>query len=556
MMHKKATLAIYGIKDVNEREHSGWTHDHNICLMQNGTILKYLHLERLSRKKHDNRLDLYLEEIIDNNSLELPDEFDIVSVNSILGSAFISKNGRIRFEANIEKKLNPNLVKSFAWYQKTKFKGSYLNAFNCSHELAHIATCIPFFGVYKENSLLIHFDGGASKSNFSAFIFKNNKIRLVEYSWDLRYLARLFFSNVIVFKILNAKQGEHHSVPGKLMGYSCLGDYDPKIENWLKKNDYFNNYWDNPELILQSINIEFGLKFSAFDSKETFFKNVASTMQEIFKRELINKITTLQIQTNTSYLYYSGGSALNILTNSAIIATGQFLDVFIPPSCNDSGLSIGAASLLEIQKGNTINIHNSYLNNIELNNKSVNLISNELLSSVSEIIINKGIIGICNGNGEIGPRALGNRSIICLANNKELAIKVSTKIKKREWYRPMAPIMLSGIAKEVSVEPIHHLSKFMLVDYNIKEQYRQSFEGVLYLTKTARIQTIDKESENPFIHSLLKYLYEKHNVLGLINTSFNSHGEPIVHSEVDARKAGITMGLDAIIINNNLVILK
>jgi predicted NodU family carbamoyl transferase len=140
--------------------------------MRDGEILQYLQLERYTRQKHDNRLDLYLEELIDKDLIKLPEEFDIINVNSFVGNAFISKNGMLN---------------------------------------------------------------------------------VVEYGWDkMGYLSKFFNDNALNFKILNATSNEHCSVPGKLMGYAGYGNYDEKIEKWLKGNDYFKACWKNPEDALQS----------------------------------------------------------------------------------------------------------------------------------------------------------------------------------------------------------------------------------------------------------------------------------------------------------------
>lgn len=114
----KPTLAIYGIKDRNQYPITGYTHDHNLTLMQNGKILAYPHLERYTRKKYDNRLDEFIEEILDKYFPEL-DEFDLISVNSFVGNSFISKNGRLRIEAPYHRDLVIRPEKVYGYYQKT-----------------------------------------------------------------------------------------------------------------------------------------------------------------------------------------------------------------------------------------------------------------------------------------------------------------------------------------------------------------------------------------------------------------------------------------------------
>lgn len=275
--------------------------------------------------------------------------------------------------------------------------------------------------------------------------------------------------------------------------------------------------------------------------------------QHIFERNFINKIILLKELTNADFLYYAGGCALNILTNTKIVEQQIFKNIFIPPCCNDSGLSVGAAALLEKQKGNSIAIHSPYLCNIGLEKTEINTISNELIKAVADILLKGGIIGVCNGNAEIGPRALGNRSLLALANNKELSQRLSMEVKKREWYRPIAPIMLKEIAKKVTNQPINDLSKYMLMDFTIKKEFEQSLEGIIHANQTARIQTIESEKENPFMFNLLEYLYNEYHILALINTSFNAQGEPIVHTSNDAILSAKKMNLDGLIINNQLI---
>jgi carbamoyltransferase len=548
-MNGKPTLAFYGIK------HHSFMHDHNLCFMQNGKILQYLQLERYTRRKYDNRLDLYLEELVENGSLELPDEFDMVSVNSFIGNAFISENGRIRFESPALPRLSVDLEPALARRQLANREWREINACNCPHELAHIASCLPFFGEFRESSLLVSFDGGSSLGNFAAFHFTGGKLKILECSWDeLGYLSKFFNDNPLNFNILGAGREEHCCVPGKLMGYASYGDYDEKIEDWLKGNGYFMGgdgyYWKNSNAILQSIRDTFGTSITGFDNSDPFLQNIAATFQHIFERDFTRKIVRLQEQTGADYLYYAGGCALNIVTNAKIVDMGIFKDVFIPPCCNDSGLSIGAASFLEWKKGNMIQTHTPYLCNTGLDDNAGTAVSSEAIAQVAEIILSDGIVGVCNGNAEAGPRALGNRSLIARADDMEIARKLSMNVKKREWYRPVAPIMLARVAEKVAAQPVHHLAKFMLLDFSVKKEYEKYLGGVIHANNTARIQTIGKESDNPFMFNLLTYMYEKHNVFALINTSFNAQGEPIVHTPENAVQSAKKMGLQGLVINN------
>ncbi len=551
----KPTLAIYGIKDRNLFEYPAYVHDHNVCIMQDGKVLQYLQLERFSRRKYDNRLDLFLEQLIEQKVIDCPEDFDLVCVNDFVGNAFISQNGRLRFEADRMQNLSFDSVKANAYYQYDGWNGKELNAFLCQHEIAHICSNLPFYGEFKDNSLLISIDGGSSLGNYSAFLFKDGKISHIENNWtDLGFASKLFNDNSLSFRMLNAKPGEHCSVPGKLMGFASWGNYDKKIEDWLIKHNYFKEYWKKEDSILNSINQEFGI-VAKYDTHDPFMQNIAATMQRIFENAILQKISLLQKRFHCDYLYYGGGCALNIVTNTKIIESGMFKDVFIAPCCNDSGLSIGAAAFMEMQKGNKIQIHDPYLCNAGLDNTDYEISDNEI-AATAEFLLKRKIVGVCNGSAETGPRALGNRSLIALADSKELARKMSMEVKKREWYRPIAPIMLKENAEKVSFQRPNCLAKFMLMDFTIKPEFQRQMEGVVHSNQTARIQTIETENDNKFMYRLLKYLNEKHGVIALINTSFNAQGEPIVHTPQQAMESAKRMCIDGLVLNGKLLTLN
>ena len=554
----KPTLAIYGIKDRDSGEYPVFVHDHNLCVMQDGKILQYLQLERFSRRKYDNRLDQFIDGLIDDRIISLPEDFDIVCANDFTGNAFISQSGRLHFEANRAENLSPELIPAHAFLGNPKgCSGQELDAWCCSHELAHIFSCIPFYGHFKENSLLVSFDGASSLGNYSAFLYRDGRISHIENNWnDLGFASKFFNDNKLSFRTLNAVPYEHCSVPGKLMGFASLGQYRHEIEEWLQSNNFFNELHKfHSADILNSIQKHFGNTCNEFDTHNKFLQDCAATLQHIFNEAILNKLHTLQEKYRCDCLYYSGGCALNIVANTKIIESGLFKDVFIAPCCNDSGLSIGAATFLEMKKGNSIKPHDPYLCNVGLTTTQYK-IDYSSIEAVADLIMKQGVVGICNGPAEIGPRALGNRSLIALANSKALAAKISMDVKRREWYRPVAPIMLKTNAELVTNQKVSSLARYMLQDFIIKEEYRPQMAGVVHTNNSARIQTIANEAENPFMFHLLTLLQKKYGIIALINTSFNAQGEPIVHTAEQALQSARKMNLDGIVINGKLEVLK
>ncbi len=543
----KPTLGIYGIQDREIYEHPFYVHDHNLAIMRSGRITHFVQQERISRRKRDNTLYIHLKEILKEKKF-LSEDFDLVFVDNVVGRTFLTQNGDVRFEAPMQKNLCEDLEEGKCWWF-----GKEKKAYAINHELAHIFSCLPFFGNFRENSLLVHFDGGASLSNFSAAVFRNNKIKWIEYHWDLKPYSAIYNANALVFSILGAKLPEQNSVPGKFMGFAGLGKYRTEFESWLITNDLFQDIWGKTALFFQKAKTDWNVELGSFDQKHPFIQDVAATLQRIFVKQITKKLKVLAEKTGTQHLYYTGGSALNIVANTAIVNSNTFENVYIPPCTEDSGLALGAAAFMEWKKHGTIERHSPYLNNWNTENYLCKY-SSDSLKIVSEELIKGKIIGICNENGEAGPRALGNRSILALPNSKSLSGKLSMQKKGREWYRPLAPVALERNTKYFTgLDYIHHLSKYMLLDFTILPEKQNEIKGALHADGTARFQTIFEKNDNEFLYDLLKYLDENYLVKALINTSFNSKDEPIVHTIDDAINTAKKMQLDGVVLNGDFV---
>lgn len=540
----KPTLGIYGIQDRGAAAYPNMIHDHSICLMENGRVIKFAQLERLTGRKHDNRLPQLLYGILKNEGLISSSQYDVIFTDSVIGRAFLSFDGNIRYEVN-----TPNNLQTAAEAGRCWWFDKDIEAVSLNHELAHLYSIVPFYGRFKNNSLLIHFDGGASRSNFSAWHYADNQLKLLENHWDLKHLSGLFDSNALNFSILNVKRHEHNSLPGKYMGFASYGHYQRDIEEWLRENDFFQHMWGKRNVFIEAAAKKFDWRKSHFSSRDTFLQNIAATMQHIFTGGVLEKVRQLQRDTQASYLYYSGGCALNIKTNTALVNSGWFNDVFIPPCCNDTGLALGAATYLEMQKGNEIEPHGPFLNSIGLEKNAPENSPPVCIGKVADAISNHQVVATCIGKGEAGPRALGNRSILARADSRQLAQHVSMEMKQREWYRPLAPVMLAKNAKQLlRTARAHHAAQYMLLDFLVNEAFAEAIKGVVHADNTARVQVIYTREQHPFLYDLLTRLDEKHSIQAIINTSFNGRGQPIVHTPADAVRVARQLSINQLIV--------
>jgi carbamoyltransferase len=542
-------VSIYGIKDRNEFKYPGFVHDHNFSLLQGDRLLTYCHLERETRIKYDNQFHNHAERLLlDEKLIDVSPETRFLFVNSFVGSSFLSERGRIRFDCLNRENDLLRPVKGYGWIQNKDWEGFEVEAWSISHEIAHAFSVVPFASGLRENSLLISFDGGSSTGNFAAFHYKGGQLKQLESHWELSHLSKLFNANGLSFGIINAAPGEHCSVPGKLMGYASYGKKEEKAANWLKHHDFFRDAWGERERFYKEARTAFKWQGSLENNADPFLFTLAACMQEHFREVILNKIGALAAQTDADYLYYAGGCALNIVANSELVSNRWFRDVFISPCCNDSGLSVGASAYWAFLQGCEVTVSSPFLNNLKCEDK-YSFSSEDIVATATALLSGK-VIGVCNGAAEAGPRALGNRSILALADSKALADRVSMQLKGREWYRPIAPIMLEkNVRVATGLNIIHALSKYMLLDFKIQAEQCHSLEGVVHANGTSRIQTIFNQQDNPFIFELLEYLDKNHHVKALINTSFNGKGEPIVQTPDDARDSAKKMKLDGLVIN-------
>jgi len=535
-----------------------WEHDHSMVLMENGKILQMIQLERFTRRKYDNRLPEYfvqISKLFENQEYYL-DDCDLIYANTfnegekffnVSRNDFLSKDGKINFKHEGSRDIT-SLVETKGKIENKKYGASIL-----SHELAHIYSCLPFYGDFKENSLLIHIDGAASLSNASAWIYQKGKIRLLEKTKAFHHTLLNFSYNDLTFEILNVQREKHFGMPGRLMGYACYGKCNEELYNWLNKNDFFRelNTNNNLERFKQGLKA-FNSNVQTISQKEPLFFDIAACMQSHFEREISQFIYRNQEKTGAEYLYYSGGAALNIKLNSLLINSKKFKEVYIPPPTNDSGLSLGCAAYFEsIIKKNNTHIHNPFLNNLLLDDYNFN--PNFSIDDICREISEDKVIGISTGFAEAGPRALGHRSLIANPSSKKMGSYVSEIIKKREWYRPVAPIVLENLIDELFVDYLPNPTMyFMLYDFKVKEEMKDKIPAVVHVDGTSRAQIVKENDPNlSLIIEILKTMNEKYNIKCLINTSFNAAGEPIVHTMKDSLNSAKNMGLDGIILNND-----
>jgi carbamoyltransferase len=174
----------------------------------------------------------------------------------------------------------------------------------------------------------------------------------------------------------------------------------------------------------------------------------------------------------------------------------------------------------------------------------------ELFDQVSDLVLENKVIGWMRDGGEIGPRALGNRSIVANPSCPWMVEYINSEIKHREWYRPFAPAVLYDHQQEIF--DLDYFSPYMLLTTNVKNDWSKAIPAVTHYDGTSRVQSVSKEI-NPAFYGLISAFYRKSGIPILLNTSFNGKGEPMVETPEDAINTLLSTQLYAVVINNFLV---
>jgi carbamoyltransferase len=269
--------------------------------------------------------------------------------------------------------------------------------------------------------------------------------------------------------------------------------------------------------------------------------------------------------TDSENVCVAGGSFLNCNSNEVILKSGLYKNCFFIPPADDSGIPLGCAwyayqQLTEIENTEMISPYfgKEYTKNdiITAINKHPDVIFeefesfDELIEQVSYWLTQNRVIGWFQGGSEIGPRALGNRSILASPIQAWMTGHINADIKKREWYRPFAPAVLFEHQSEVFESDVY--SPYMLVTTSVNELWRQKIPAVTHIDYSARHQSVTEKSNLKF-YQLISKFYEKTEIPVLLNTSFNGPKEPIVETPENAISTFKEINLDFLVINNFLI---
>ena len=275
--------------------------------------------------------------------------------------------------------------------------------------------------------------------------------------------------------------------------------------------------------------------------------NLAAAGQHAFEQALWALARWLHRQTGLRQLCFAGGTALNCPANEGLLRNTPFERVFVPPAPGDAGTALGCAmyGMLELAASpceyrwrddylgaqvSTLAIHGALAHAADLLVERIDD-SDALCAAAAAWLADGNAVALYQGRSEFGPRALGHRSILADPRQARMRDWINAEVKEREWFRPLAPVVLLERAPEYFA--LDHPSPFMQFAVQATEAGRSQAPAIVHVDGSARVQTVGADGD-PILRALILAFAARTGVPILLNTSLNRRDEPIVETVEEA----------------------
>ena len=290
--------------------------------------------------------------------------------------------------------------------------------------------------------------------------------------------------------------------------------------------------------------------------------DVARSLQMVLEETVLDLVRWLHGATGEPDLCLAGGVALNCVMNARLRDEGPFDLIWVQPAAGDAGTALGAALWVDAQERGDderrYRMDHAYLGPSYDDADIESFLTwsklpyrrlDDIAGEAAALLADGRILGWFQGRMEFGPRALGARSILASPIDADMQAKLN-EIKDREDFRPVAPVVLAEEADAWFVDAGE--SPFMLFVHDVRPDRADRIPAVRHVDGTARIQTIRRD-QNPLYYDLIAAFARQTGVPVLVNTSFNTRGEPVVCTPRDAVECFWTSPLDALVIGSYLL---
>jgi carbamoyltransferase len=545
-------------------------------LLTDGVPTLVLEEERFNREKHTRKFPFFsLDAAFDANGLDLKD-IDVITtpwnMASLRRTMFSAVTGKLPASLNLlSASANPtqsilliNMPMGLRWGLMWHFgiKTKLPEIVEVRHHDAHAAAF--FVSPFEEASVLV-MDGYGDETAQSAYIGIGNRL---ERQWRSEFFDSLGMLYTAVTQHLGFKRFEE----GTVMALAATGGstYVRKFAELVRlcPDGQFSINRDFINYDTHGLNRPFKARFTdAFGPQRQRnepltdrHRDLAYALQSATEKTVLHIVRALSKSRPTRNLCLMGGIALNCVANARILRDTDYRSVWVPPCASDSGAPLGSAlwhyhQTLGHQRHFELThaFHGSGYSDSEIVNalQEAGLIYQRLddhalmIQVANDLAVGK-IVGWFQGRSEIGPRALGNRSILADARDATMKTRINERVKHREPFRPFAPAVLEERAAEFF--EIEQSDPFMTMAPRVKTDKAHLIPAAIHVDGTARIQTVNRAS-NPRFYALIKAFGELTGIPLVLNTSFNRQ-EPIVERPAQAISCYLRTGMDVLVLGD------
>ena len=561
--------------------------DSSAAIFKDGVMIAATEEERFTRIKHWAGFPaLAIQFCLHEAGIQLAD-VDYITIGRDPKAKFLNKLNYLR--------KNPSLVMAaITRYKNSKEVTSLENEFkkidasvpyallkskikNIEHHRSHLASA--FFASPFEESAILSIDGSGDFTTTMIAIGRGNKIEVLD-SVDFPVSCGLFYTAFTQFLGF-----PHYGDEYKVMGLAPYGEakYTEEVKKVLKflpnglytwNDEYFvqptkagfkyeNNIPSVGNLYSEKFSELFGKPRDSREELSQYHKDLAASVQRVTEELIFYILGHLKEKTGMKNICIAGGVAQNSVANGKVAEATGFTGVYIPSAGHDAGISMGSALYQynhELDQPRAKPIYSAYtgsrFSNEEIETflqsrgiKYTRLDNEALYDTVTNKLIEPGVVGWFNGRAEFGPRALGARSIIADPRNPKAKDLLNAKIKRRESFRPFAPSILKEYAGDYFTK--NDEVPFMEKVFPIRPEKHAAIPAVTHVDGTGRLQTVDKNI-SPMYYALIDAFRKKTGVPILLNTSFNEN-EPIVNTPAEALDCFLRTQMDMLVLENCVV---
>ncbi len=431
------------------------------------------------------------------------------------------------------------------------------------HHTAHAASAYYGWGCFEKPVLVLTCDGSGDGLSATVSIGKNGTLERIASVQD-KYSIGLIYSMATL--LLGMKPNEHEY---KLMGMAPYAHSEDGKKLAKKFSQYFQMDDKNPlgwrttsrisdtYCSYQTLRKDF--EFERFDA-------VCAGLQLWIEDFLANWVHRCIKHTGIRSVALCGGVFMNVKANQRILDLDEVDELFVFPSCGDETNPFGASMLTYAQQSGVNNLAplgpvylGKAFTDDEINGMLQEKASqykiecpSNLPRTIAQLIKNGEVVARFSGRDEFGARALGNRSILADPSRTDVIRVINNMIKNRDFWMPFACSIKSEREKDYIINPKNVTAPYMIITFNTTDRRAEIVAGTHPYDGTARPQIVYKE-HNPEYHQIISEFESISGIGAVLNTSFNLHGYPIVHTPDDALQVFINSGLKYLTLGSFLI---